>query len=65
MNEGQLADLIRKTILEWAMEEHLSNQDIESSLSLHERYEENAQTFMQNLREELGNDLAHIQELPT
>ena len=65
MSEEELANLIRKTVLEWAMEEHLSNQDIESSLKLHERYEENTLTFMQNLREKLGDDLAHLQELST
>lgn len=65
MSEDELMKLIRKTVLDWAMEEHLSNQDTESSLSLHERYEENTLTFMQNLKEELGNDLAYLQELPT
>ena len=64
MSEDQLMDLIRKTILDWAMEEHLSNQDLGSSLSLHERYEENAITFMQNARAKLEEDLAHLQELP-
>ena len=64
MSEDDLMKLIRKTVLDWAMEEHLSNQDIGSSLSLHERYEENTLTFMQNLREKLGDDLAHLQELP-
>ena len=65
MNEEQLANLIRKTVLEWAMEEYLANQDSESSLKLHERYEENTLTFMQNLKEKLGDDLAHLQELST
>lgn len=64
MSEDELMKLIRKTVLDWAMEEHLSNQDIGSSLNLHERYEENAQTFMQNLREKLGDDLSYLQELP-
>ena len=64
MNEEQLANLIRKTVLEWAMEEYLSNQDSESNLTLQERYEENALTFMQRARAELEEDLAHLQELP-
>ena len=64
MSEDELMKLIRKTILDWAMEEHLSNQDIGSSLSLHERYEENALTFMQRARMELEEDLARLQELP-
>ena len=76
MSEDELMKLIRKTVLEWAMEEHLSNQDDEICMrhkgqsicpatnNLYERYEENAQTFMQNLREKLGDDLAHLQELP-
>ena len=64
MSEDELMKLIRKTVLDWAMEEHLSNQDIGSSLNLHERYEENTLTFMQNLKEKLGDDLAHLQELP-
>jgi len=65
MSEDDLMKLIRKTVLEWAMEEHLANQDDEVCMNLYNRFEENAQTFMQNLREELGNDLAHLQELPT
>jgi len=64
MSEDQLMDLIRKTILDWAMEEYLSNQHFGSSLSLHERYEENAITFIQNARGKLEEDLAHLQELP-
>jgi len=64
MSEDELMKLIRKTILDWAMEEYLSNQDIEISLSLHQRYEENALTFMQRARAELEEDLAHLQELP-
>ena len=64
MSEDELMKLIRKTVLDWAMEEYLSNQDIEISLSLHQRYEENALTFMQRARAELEEDLAHLQELP-
>ena len=64
MSEDELMKLIRKTVLDWAMEEHLSNQDIGNNLSLHERYEENALTFMKRARAELEEDLAHLQELP-
>lgn len=64
MNEQQLMDLIRKTILEWAMEEYLSNQDIESNLTLRERYEENAHSFIQLIGSELDKDYKRIEELP-
>ena len=64
MSEQELMDLIRKTILEWAMEEHLANQDDESHMTLHDRYQENAQTFMQNARDELEKDLTSLQGLP-
>ena len=65
MSEDQLMDLIRKTVLEWAMEEHLANQDDESHLTLHDRYQENAITFIQNVREHIAADLDRLQELPT
>lgn len=64
MNEEQLANLIRKNILEWAMEEHLSNQDIESNLTLKERFEENAHSFMRLLGSELDKDSKRIEEFP-
>ena len=64
MNEEQLVNLIRKTVLEWAMEEYLSNQDIENNLTLRERYEENAHSFMQLIRCELEKDFDHIGGLP-
>jgi hypothetical protein len=65
MSEDQLMDLIRKTVLEWAMEEHLANQDDEANLTLHDRYQENAITFIQNVREQIAADLDRLQELPT
>lgn len=64
MSEDQLMDLIRKTILEWAMEEHLANQDDESNLTLHDRYQENALTLIQRARAELEEDLERLKELP-
>ena len=64
MNEEQLANLIRKTVLEWAMEEYLSNQDSESNLTLKERFEENAHSFMQLIGSEFNKDYKRIEELP-
>jgi len=64
MSEDQLMDLVRKTILEWAMEEHLANQDDEANLTLHDRYQENAVTFIQNAREQLEADLNNLKGLP-
>ena len=64
MNEEQLANLIRKTVLEWAMEEYLSNQDSESNLTLKERFEENAHSFIQLIGSELDKDYKRIEELP-
>lgn len=64
MSEDDLMKLIRKTVLEWAMEEYLSNQDCECNLTLRERYEENAHSFMQRVKAELEEDFGHIEELP-
>ena len=64
MSEQELMDLIRKTILEWAMEEYLSNQDSESNLTLKERFEENVHSFIQLIGSELDKDYKRIEELP-
>jgi len=53
MSEQELLELIRKTVMEWAVEEFVSNQDSEVSLTLGERYHENAMTFMNALRVDL------------
>jgi len=53
MSEQEILELIRKTVMEWAVEEFVSNQDSEVSLTLGERYYENAGTFMNALRVDL------------
>ena len=64
MSEDDLIKLIRKTVLQWAIEEYLFNKDAESELSLPERYEDNSNTFMQRLKAELEEDFGHIEGLP-
>lgn len=64
MNEEQLVNLIRKTVLEWAMEGYLANQDCECNLTLRERLEEDAHSFIQLMRSELEEDFKRIEELP-